>query len=199
MQELLRPARRASWMMIILAILLGLAGTCCLGFGTLTPWGRLPPESLTQMHELEAQSGVSMKTLFIMSSVVALVPALLLGVIGYFVRRGSITAIVMGILLDGLILLLLMIVLLNALAAAAGGKPLDAATGLLMFSIFFVAFGLLLVWLIQAARTSGRLGEAKLAQQARNWQAYQQQQAYQQYPPPPPQDMPPPPGPPPAP
>ncbi len=196
MQELLRPARRASWMMIILAIVLGLTGTCCVGVGTLTPWTQLPPNSIAQMQQLEEQAGISMSTLFVVFGIGSFIPAVLLGVVGYFVRRGSIGAIIIAILIDGLILLVLLAMLLNALAAAAGGRPADAAAGLLMSAIFFAAFGLLFVWLIQAARMSGRLGAARLAQQTQYWHAYQQQMAYQQYPqspPPPDHNAPPPP------
>jgi hypothetical protein len=201
--QLLRPARRASWLMLILGGLLLAAGACCVGIGTLMPWDQMPPDSLAQMQQLEKQVGVSVPFLMTVFGVMTVVPGVVLLIVGFFVRSGGLGSIITGIVVTAIIILVLLVMLLSALERAASGQAGDAAMGLVFFTVLLAGFGLLLAWLVQAARQTGQLAALRQARQMQYWQAMQHQAAYQGYsppsPPPPPPGAPPPPAAPPPP
>jgi hypothetical protein len=193
--ELLRPARRASWLMFVLGGILLALGACCVGVGALAPWDQLPPESLAQMQQMESQAGVSVSALMIVMGVLSGLPGLVLLVLGFFVRSGGLGSLITALVVTALMLLVLLAMLLNAIvhAASGGAGVVDAAAGIGFVLLILAAFGLLLAWLIQAIRQSGKIAAARQAHQMQYWQAMQQQ-AYHQIPPPPAPAPPPPPG-----
>src|SRR5262249_54838695 len=106
--------------------------------------------------------------------------------IGIFVRRGGLGWVISGIVLSVLTILYLMLNVGASLVQGAGGIA-GACFSLLPLGLF----GLLLVFLIQATRSAGRMRLLQMQYQAQYMQYQQMMQQYGQtgygygYPPPP--------------
>src|SRR4051794_26258175 len=194
MDALLAPAKRAMWLMLILGILSILFGGCFAALGGMWPQisQQMPPESRAQIDRLEQQlQGVQVETYFLIAGVVTLVVGALHVALSFFVRRGTLIPVVFGIVLGGGMLLLLAVALLGNLMTGQAG-------GICFGGIGVALWGLLLVFLIQAATRSGQVAAARSAagyggaQYAAQYWQYQHAQQQQQ-PPPPGYGLPPPP------
>ena len=194
--HLLAPARRASWLSIILGVLLLACGACAGAF-YLIPFDQLPPESRAEYQradeQVRAQTGMGLRQSMGLGAVILFVPALLLLVLGILVRNGgrglSITLMVVTIVL-------LLLGLLNLASGVLGvARDPRAAVGLCFVVIPVALLGLLLYFLIGAVRNAGQLAAARAQHQSQYWQYQQSQQVYGQpwqgAPPPPPPPVPP--------
>jgi hypothetical protein len=187
-QDPLKPARRAGILMYVLGGLTLLSSFCCVGIGvTLVRQPQL-------FSEMPTARQVSPGEVF-GESAVALAVAIVLLVLGNFVRRGSKGAIVLTLVLSSLLLILLLLGTIGALPTLlAIGRP-EAMVGACIMVVPVVVLIWLIVWLVQGMRAADRAMAQGYAMQY--WQ-YAQQQAYaqqmmqqpqqqQQPPPPPPQ------------
>ena len=189
--HLLAPARRASWLSIILAVVLMACGACAGAFYFL-PLDQLPPEQraeFTRMEEqMRAQTGLSFRTAMAAAGAVMFVPALLLLVLGILVRNGSGGIAIALIVLTSLLLLLGLLNLATSLPGVARNP--SAAIGLCVVVIPVALLGLLLYFLIGAVRNAPQLRAVREQYQSQYWQHQQNQQTYGQpwqgAPPPPP-------------
>jgi hypothetical protein len=145
------PARRAGLMMVVLGILMLLGGACIFGFGWVYPLDQLPPEQVQAIQKLESESGVPVQKVFIAMGVVLALPALLMLILGLFVRRGGMGSIVTSMVLVGLMILVeAFYVLLGMLQAASGQQ--GALAGLCMMVVPLVLLIVLMVMLVQAVK-----------------------------------------------
>ncbi|HEX2972243.1 MAG TPA: hypothetical protein VHP11_07910 [Tepidisphaeraceae bacterium] len=199
--ELILPARRASNLMFVLGALGLVAALSCLGVRAAIPWSRLPPELAESFNQLETQTHVPAATFITGVAAIMGIPSVLLIALGFWVRRASKVAIYLAASLVVLILIVLALNILRGLTDAVRipqAAP-QAIFGTCMVLVPTALFGLLLVWLSQAARNATTLREAQARYQAQYWQYLQQQQQYAQplgmpypmQPPPPPPSVPP--------
>ncbi len=196
----LGPAKRASIVMFILGALLLLCGLCFTGVG-MVPMDQWPPESIQRFQEIEQKlQGVSVKALLITMGMAGVIPGFLFIILGFFVRGGGMGAVISAIVLDAGMILLILISLVFGVIGMASGRGEGDATGLCLILLPTILMGILLVFLIQAARAAPSVAAARQQYAAQYYHYQQQQQAYQQqqqgYPPPPPSQQPPPPAPP---
>ena len=198
-EELLRPARRAGVLMIVLGVLFVVGGLCFAGVSyalrTADFSGSAEGRDLQQqINELEARFGRSVSKMLIISGAVFLGTGALLGTLGVFVRGGRRGPVIGGIVLTILLALFLALEILRTVAASVvfGMPPAQTAMGVCLCVVPLGMLCLLLVWLVQAVRMAPHIDAARV--QFQNQVAYyQQQQQYYQQPPP---GVAPPPGPP---
>jgi hypothetical protein len=193
--DLLAPARGAMITSIALG-LMALLCTACLG-GFYFLWDNLSAEQLAQFEELEAQmrgSGVGVKEVMLSGAIITLIAGLALVVLGVLVRGGRLWAIVTLIVFDILLLLVLVVQLVGGLVASAA-QPQNLL-GACVLALPLALAGLLMYFLVRAARNVPQLRAMQAQQQAMYWQFQQNQQMYgggYPYPPPPPPPQQPPP------
>jgi hypothetical protein len=184
----LGPARRASSLMYGLGGFIAAGGLCCAGVGAMLP------QMLAQQPELLDEIAASapgitpefFQWIFVGLGALGLVVGIAMLVLAYFVRGGGLAPIVTAIVLTVLMTLYLLLNLVLTLVGLAGGGAAGAGgAGQAMLGLCFVIvplglFGLLLTWLIQAARSAGQVRAQREQQQAQFWQYQQQQHAYGQ-------------------
>ena len=187
--EMLRPARRAGVLMVVLGVLFVAGGLCFALVSYVlrtadfsgSPEGR---EVQQRINELESRFGGSVSGRFIVSGAVMLGVGALLGTLGVFVRAGRRGPVVGGIVLVVLLALLLALEMLRTIAAAVmlGMPPAETAVGVSLCVVPLALLCVLLVWLVQAVRMAPHIDTARM--QFQNQVAYyQQQQQYYQQPP----------------
>jgi hypothetical protein len=123
-------------------------------------------------------------------AVLALVKAIVTIILAIFVRRGGIGSIVTSIVLCVLALLGILFELAGSGVQAARGTPGQIPV-MATFLAALALYGLLMVWLVQAAKAAPSVRAMRT--QSQLWQMQQQQQMYNQagYAPPPPPPPPP--------
>jgi len=176
----LGPARRASVLMFVLGGL-GLMCGAFITFGglVLTPEMIAQSPNSAQFHEFETQfSGISIRAAVIAMGILFLLPSILYGIMGFFVRSGKMASVVLSLVLTGITILLALFGLLSVVVSAAG-NPASLPGGLCMTGIPLVLCITLLVSLIQALRAAPAIGAMQQQFQAQYWQSMQQQQAAQ--------------------
>jgi len=181
------PAKRASIMMFAVGGLLSLCGLCCMGMGPLMGKIELDPQQMAEFNQFEAETGMTMQALFIGLGVASILPGLILLILGFFVRNGGIGAAVTGIVFVSICILGTLVMLAGTFVNLAEGGPGNPLAGIALVLFILAMLGLLLFWLIQAARNASQVAATQTQYQMQYWQYQQQQQAYQQPPPPPPQ------------
>lgn len=178
--DALAPARRASLFMFIIGGVLTLCSFGCTGIGAMAPWQEVfdkSPEIAARVPELTPDL---MRGIFIGFGVTGIVISLGLVLLAYFVRRGSGAVIITSIILGGIAVIGLIVVTLSGIVqGATSGQP-QVLFGACLYLVPLGLFGLMLFFLIQAARAMPRVAQAK-SQQADMMSYHQQQQvAYQQ-------------------
>jgi len=194
----LAPARRASILMFILGALSLCCGLCLGGIAAL--WDTMAQQNQQALQPLEQELSrmhLSAAVAFGIMAAIAVLPGLIYIVLGFFVRRGSMGAVIASIVLDSLIILLFLFIVVAG--SLGGGSP--AAVCFYVLPLALTIW--LLVWLIQAIKGASKQAATAEHYQQQYWQYQQQQQQQQpQYqppmPPPPTFDNPPPPPPPPS-
>ena len=190
-RELLGPARRASVMMFIVAALM-LACGMCFGAVGLVPLEGMEAEQREPLERIESELGMSIKTIAGVAAAMMLVPGLLMGAMGFFVRGGGIAAVVISLILSLLIGVVLLLAAINGITNVM--RDPSAAGGVCVIAIPLVLIVMSIVWLIQALRNAPRLSELQAGMQGAYWQSMQQRQQYGgdfwQPPPPPPPPQP---------
>ena len=189
---LLRPARRAGVLMIVLGVLFVSGGLCyaamsfMLQSGDLmaTPQGQDLQRRLNELESRAGGSGSVTRNIVIQGAVLLGVGAAL-GALGMVVRGGRRRPMIASIVVCSILAVFIGLSTLATLLAGAvlGMAPAEVFTGLCAGTVLLVLLALLLVWLIQALR-----GEGALAQTRQQWDAqmayYRQQQTYYQHQPP---------------
>lgn len=183
-EDLLRPARRAGTLVIVLGVLIGLFGACNGGQAIV----QSPADIAEQQAELRKAglptespfSFEAIRTINVVGGVLLLLLGVGLIVNGVYVRRGSSGAAVVGLVLTG------------GLGLLAGATVLLFVIGAFMAPLlgvmacmFVVPFALLIwafVWLVSAARHGSRVAAAQQQYQSQYYHYWQQQQAYGQTP-----------------
>ncbi|HWP39778.1 MAG TPA: hypothetical protein VNL70_02545 [Tepidisphaeraceae bacterium] len=181
-EPLLAPARRASILMYVISALGMLCGLCVGAVGLLAPLERLVADSGLQSTatELGLPAERLLKIVYLAVALLTLGWSVGLAVLGPFVRRGSLGAVVTAIVLVTLALLVLAVNLLTAVLQARGPGPAALAAAVLLLIVPTALLGLLLAWLIQTARAAPAIRAARWQQQMQSSSQYWQ---YQQPPP----------------
>ncbi len=187
-QDVLAPARRASTMLYVLGGLILLPSFCCFAVGFALP--AIMAQQPAVFSEVRA-SGMSPETVqktLIIAAGAALFVGVLMIVLGRFVRRGGMGAAVTASVLVALVFLYLVLNGLGIIVMSGKLPPAQIILGLAMTVLGLVVFGILIVWLVQAAMAASRVAIMQSQYQQQYWQYQQQQQAYQtgSAPPPPP-------------
>lgn len=100
----LLAARRAAILMFVLSgLALAVGGMFFLG--SMVPPDQIAPEQQQKIEELVAPTGLSVKTYFLFAAAMMSATGLVLGGLGFWVRRGSFAPIVISIVVDALMLL----------------------------------------------------------------------------------------------
>jgi len=182
-EPLLAPARRASVLIYVIAAVGMICGLCVGAVGLLGPLQRLAAESGLQSAaaELGLPAEQLLKIVYLAIAVLTMIWSLLLAVLGPFVRRGGLGAIVTAIVLVTVALLVLLANLLTGVAQTRGHGAAALVAGLLVLIVPTGLLGVLLAWLIQAARAAPAIRAARWQQMQYSSQYWQ----YQQQPPPP--------------
>jgi hypothetical protein len=179
----LAPGRRASLMMFIMGGL-GFACGICMGLvGAFAPVATLLQQGgmdLAQFGDVGMPPEQFLKIMYIVGGGMALLASLILIVLGFFVRRGSMVATIIAIIICGLGSLFLLVNTFTGLFEIVRQHSPQAALGLLFVLIALGAFVVLLTWLVQAARGASALHTARAQYQMQYWQYMQQQQMYMQ-------------------
>jgi hypothetical protein len=181
--------------MFLIAGLMVLGGLCCAGIGYALPQIiSQQPQIFEEMQTIPNMTPQLLRTVFFIGGAIGVLAAIVLAVLGTFVRRGSKPAIILGMIISVLGMGYFVISLASMLMRGAqSGSAL--AGGLCASVVPLVLFGLLLTWLIQAMRSSGDAAAIQQQYAQQYWQYAYQQQMYNQTPPPgavPPGQMPPP-------
>ncbi len=174
-QNLMAVFRRAGILMVVLGVLALLMGGCFGAAAGLVRWERMQPDVVEMVREFESTTAISFRAAMAVLSVMMVVPAVLMIVLGFFVRKGSRGAVIAGVVLAGLGLLFS---LWNMVGSMTMGGP-QAMGGICMSLLMLAVLGLLMVWLVQALRAVGPLREAQTAYQGQYWQYMQSQQQMQ--------------------
>jgi hypothetical protein len=177
--DVLKPARRAALLMIVLGALVTLFGLC----NAVTAMVMSPEMVAEQESAMKAaglpESNISaeaFRTMTVVMGALTLLVGVTFIVVGAFVRRGSRAATVTGLIVASALALLLGLFALLCLIAAFAA-PVVAAYACL-FAIPFFLLIWLIAWLAQAVRASGAVAAAHNQFNAQFYQYQQQQQAY---------------------
>jgi hypothetical protein len=160
--HLQRPARQASVLLMILAILALVVAGMAFMVSTI-PLEQWPPEQLQKIQQQLIQpTGLSMKAYFRATAATMGLAGLVLGVLGLLVRGGRRWVIVTAMVVNGLMLILMITSILSAIMSA---QPMSAFPPLVLLAIMVV----LTQRLVAAFKAAG---QAK-AMAAQNWQQFQ--------------------------
>ena len=207
----LLPARRASVLLYVLGALGILSAACCIGSGVMLP--RMLADKPDMFRELQQQMpGVTtefIRTALFIFGALTLLAAMGMIVLAPFVRQGSKGATIGAMILAIGAALFLVVQLIGALVRPSA----QGFMGACMMLVPLVLFASLIVCLIQALGSSGRVEALRQQYAQQYWQSAYQQQMYRAGggsgaipphagfqppptpPPPPPQQQPPPRGP----
>lgn len=181
MSAYLGPARRAGVLMFVLGGL-GMACGVCLGISALiTPIESMISASGMNVPELPPGMSIGqlMRIAYVVMAVGLLIQSILMIVLGVFVRRGSVGAIITSLVICVLVTLFLLINFIGPLMQL-GHAPGTAIMSLTMIAVPLCLYGLLIMWLLQAKRSADTVSAMRMQYQAQYWQYMQQQQMYQQ-------------------
>ncbi len=178
-QDVLAPAQRAGMMLYVVGGLILLPSLCCGAMGLALPAIMAQEPSLFSEVSASGMSPEGLQTTLMIAAGVTLLLGVVLIVLGRFVRRGSMGAAVTGSILAVLVFLYLVLNGLGILVMSGKLPPAQMVLGLAMTVLGLVIFGLLIVWLIQAAMAAPRIAMMQSQYQQQYWQYQQQQQMYQ--------------------
>jgi Na+-driven multidrug efflux pump len=180
--ELLAPARRASTLMYVLGAFFVLSAFACGGFVFSVPWSDVvaqQPEFFAQHPSMTPE--LARIQLLIIAAVSVIIGIVFL-VVAYTTRSGGMGAIITGIALASLAVIVLLISIIGTIAQLQGESAGNLLCGLVVLMVPLLLFGLMLGWLIQAARNAPRVQSMQAQYQLQYWQYQQQQRAYQEQP-----------------
>jgi hypothetical protein len=160
--QMLRPARQASVLLLILAGLALIAAAMAL-FMAFVPMDQWPPEELQNVQRLIEPTGWSVKTYFQAMASMMGGMGLILCVLGLLVRRGGRPTIVLSMLVNGLLLLM---ALKSIVDAIRGGSPLSAIPPL--------GLAAMMIMLSQRLAAAFRAAGAARALAAQSWRQFQE-------------------------
>jgi TM2 domain-containing membrane protein YozV len=182
--DALAPAKRAGILMFTIAGLLILGSLCCGAVGAMLPQLMAEhPESFSRLQEIPEATPHRMQAVLVGSGILCALFSVILGLLGFFVRKGGKGAIITSIGLSSIAIALLA---LWSLAGVAQGE-----LGACILVIPLALFVLLVVWLVQAVRASGSVQAMQNQYMQQYWQHLYQQQMYSQQQPYPPGGTPP--------
>jgi hypothetical protein len=185
--DLLRPAKRAGLLMIIIGAVTVMLAMCMVGVGQLLKSMAVPPELAAQIQQLESK-GITVGEYFAVVGGIFLIFAIAEIVLGIFVRLGKTIAIILSMIGTSIVLILLALTILFAILGSLSQAGPQMIFGAILWFVPLVLLGLQLMWLIGASRGNSRVALAQQQYQAQYWQYQQNMQAYSGYgqlPPPP--------------
>jgi hypothetical protein len=166
-----------------LAVLFGLA-VAVMGAVCLTPELLQKPEfqpMRQQLEQAERQSGMTAQKMLVWTGSFPLAIGAVLGALGFVVRGGTKGAVTAGLVLVSLVAVLLaLLILMMLVQGAATGQLPQAVAGTCFYGVPLALLGVVVVWLVQAARAAPKVEWARQHYQAQLWQYQQYQQAYLQ-------------------
>jgi hypothetical protein len=180
MPDLLAPCRRASMLMFVLGGLGLLMGGCLALMpvalrNSSDPQVQLQVDILrTQMQENTHLSPDAAFQMITIAGAMMMAAALVMLILGFFVRRGGRIASVLSCILVALMFAMM----LPGTAGSLAHPGPQMLAGLCMCAAILGSLGLLFVWLITAFRAAGNLALAKQQYAAQYWQYQQNMQAY---------------------
>ncbi len=155
--DLAKPAQRAGLLMIIVGLLTVVLAIALAALGSAMPRGQYPPNLQQQIRKVEVELGVGWSVLLKIAAAIVATPAVLMVVLGFFVRRGSMIAAVLGVVLTSLMALYLGSVLVQSIIAVITGSA-EGAAGPVVFCLAAMALlGLQIYWLAKAVINAGPL------------------------------------------
>jgi hypothetical protein len=176
----LTPARRASTTMYVVGGLMLLGAMCFGGIVALLPELMQNPQFSKAMSQTPGATPEMIKMALIGATVIAAIVGVATIVLAAFVRRGGLGSIITSMVLATLVALFLARELAGMFVR---GRQLPQAELCLTSCMFIVPLALLLVllvFLIQAAKSAGRVKAIREQYTQQYWQYAYQQQAYQQ-------------------
>ncbi len=177
-QDPLTPARRAGLMMFVLGGLIILPSFCCGAMGLALPALMAQQPGVFSEMSAAGLTPEAIQVTLVVAAGVALFAGVIMIVLGRFVRSGAMGAIVTAIVLATLLALYLLLNTVGILVIS-GMPPAQRVLGMVISVLGLGLIGLLIVWLIQAAKSAPRIGMMKSQYQQQLWQYQQQQQMYQ--------------------
>jgi hypothetical protein len=179
--DLLAPARRAA---ILQGVLGALVLMCGVFIGGVAWKADLPVDEIVSTSGMtvpQLPEGVTLERMLRIAYTViggcGAFTGVLLLVLCFFVRRGTIGPIVTSIIFESAVILVLVLNVVGALVQMAA-NPAIGLVSLILAGVPLAAFGLNVLWLIAAARNGPRLRIAQQQFQAQFYQYQQQQPAY---------------------
>jgi hypothetical protein len=167
----LGPAKRASLLMFIMGPLIFLAGACLVSVPSMLRVMPPNPQLTQTMQQLDEELHGDVDAKLMIGGVFSAVVGVAMLILAFFVRRGGRTACILGAVLAGLLGVWSVMNLL-------GGLLMGNVGGVCMSALMIASFGLMIAWLIQAIRASGRVTLAQQQYAAQYWQYQQTMQAY---------------------
>lgn len=145
----------------MLMIIIGL-GTILLAMGiavmgSAMPVSQYPADLQQQIQRIEAEIGVSWTTFLKIAGGIVATPAVLMVVLGFFVRRGSMVSAILGVVLTSLMALYVGSVLVQSLVALITGRAQGTASPFVFCLAALALLGLQLFWLAKAVINAGPL------------------------------------------
>lgn len=172
--DLAKPAQRAGLLMIIVGCLTVVLAIGLASLGAAMPRDQYPPNLQQQIAKIETDLGVSWNTMLRIAGGIVAVPAVLMVIFGVFVRRGSMTAAVLGMVLMSLMALYLGMVLVQSIYALVTGSAQGAAAPVVFCIAAMALFGVQIFWLAKAIINAGPLKVFTQQHQAMAWQEQEQ-------------------------
>ncbi len=192
-RDVLAPARRASTLLFVLGGLIVLPSLCCAGMGMALP--AMMADQPAAFGDLTASHMTPqfLQRALVIAGGIGVFAGVAMIVLGRFVRRGGMGAAVTAIVLAALVVLYLLLNGVGLLVMSGRVPPAQVVLGVGITVIGLALFGLLIVWLVQAAMAASSVATMQSQYQQQYWEYQQQQQMYQsgQVAPPPPAPMPP--------
>ncbi len=178
-RDVLAPSRRAGMLLYVVGGLILLPSLCCGAMGLALPAIMAQEPALFSEVSASGMSPEGLQTTLMIGGGVMLLLGVVMIILGRFVRRGSMGAAVTGSVLAVLVFLYLVLNGLGILVMSGKLPPAQMVLGLAMTVLGLVIFGMLFVWLIQAAMAAPRIAMMQSQYQQQYWQYQQQQQMYQ--------------------
>lgn len=173
----LPACRGAAILQIVLGSLMALMAFCFGFMAYALAAGEIPADKTAELEQLASSAGMSIHSILIAMSIMVLIPAVLLVVLGIFVWRGSRACIMTSIVLVGLGELL---VLMNLIGSLFSGNAGSVAAGACMMAVPLALMGMLMVMLVRGWRETGAIGQTAMDYQGQMQRYYQQYYQYQQ-------------------
>jgi hypothetical protein len=167
--ELLRPARQAAMLFVVLGAMALIAGAMFF-LSASVPIEEWPPEARRAIMEMADHAGLTVRQCILAPAFMMTFIGILLMAVAFFVRRGRHGMIIFAIILDVVMMAILGIQLAGALRQVSGA---DFFPFLMLVGVGAI-MAVLLRRLLEARRAAGALAAYEAQYRAQNWQYFQE-------------------------